>query len=78
MPFVLGNVKPGSTIHADEAGHWDQLEAKYLTKRINHSVAYSTPESCTNMAESFFSRAEIGIHHHIAGRYLSAYAMEMA
>ena len=81
VPFVLGNVKPGSTIHADEAGHWDQLEAKYLTKRINHSEAYSTPESCTNMAESFFSRirrAEIGIHHHIAGPYLSAYAMEMA
>jgi len=33
------------------------------------------------MAESFFSRlrrAEIGTHHHIDGRYLSAYAMEMA
>ncbi len=33
------------------------------------------------MAESFFSRlrrAEIGIHHHIAGPYLNAYAAEMA
>ena len=33
------------------------------------------------MAESFFSRirrAEIGTHHHIAGRYLGAYASEMA
>jgi transposase-like protein len=81
VPFVLGNVQPGATIHADEAGHWDNLEAKFLTRRINHSVAYSTPESCTNMAESFFSRirrAEIGIHHHIAGDYLSAYAAEMA
>ena len=32
------------------------------------------------MAESFFSRlrrAEIGIHHHIAGPYLAAYAAEM-
>ena len=33
------------------------------------------------MAESFFSRirrAEVGIFHHIAGTYLSAYANEMA
>lgn len=81
VPFVLGNVEPGATLHADEAGHWDHLEARYLTKRINHSEAYSTPEACTNMAESFFSRlrrAEVGTHHHIAGRYLSAYASEMA
>ena len=81
VAFVAATVAPGSTIHADEASHWDALEAKFLTKRINHSVEYSTPESNTNMAESFFSRlrrAEIGTHHHIAGRYLSAYAMEMA
>jgi hypothetical protein len=35
----------------------------------------------TNLAESFFSRlrrAEIGMHHHIAGPYLEAYAAEMA
>lgn len=52
-----------------------------LTKRINHSVEYSTPESCTNQAESFFSRlrrAEVGTHHNITGPYLAAYAMEMA
>ena len=81
VAFVAATVAPGATIHADEASHWDALEAKFLTKRINHSVEYSTPESNTNMAESFFSRlrrAEIGTHHHIAGRYLSAYAMEMA
>ena len=51
------------------------------THWINHSEAYSTDEACTNQAESFFSRirrAEIGIHHHIAGRYLAAYATEMA
>lgn len=78
---MLGNVATGAIIHADEAGHWDNLEAKFLTRRINHSEAYSTPEACTNMAESFFSRIrrpEVGIHHHIAGPYLSAYASEMA
>ena len=81
VPFVLATVAAGATVHADEAGHWDALEAKFLTRRINHSVAYSTAEACTNAAESFFSRirrAEIGIHHHIAGDYLGAYAAEMA
>ena len=81
VPFVLATVANGSTVHADEASHWDDVERRYLTKRINHSVEYSTAEACTNQAESFFSRlrrAEIGMHHHIAGRYLSSYAMEMA
>jgi transposase-like protein len=78
---IARTVAPGSTVYADEATHWDALHARFLTKRINHSEAYSTAEACTNMAESFFSRirrAEIGIHHHIAGPYLSAYASEMA
>jgi transposase-like protein len=77
---VAASVAPGSTIYADEADHWNRLEAKFLTKRINHAEAYSTAEACTNQAESFFSRirrAEIGIHHHIAGPYLAAYAAEM-
>jgi transposase-like protein len=73
-------IAPGSTVYADEASHWDQLHARYLTKRINHSQAYSDGEGCTNQAESFFSRlrrAEVGTHHHIAGPYLAAYAAEM-
>jgi transposase-like protein len=80
VSFVMDRVAAGSIVHADEASHWDALEARFLTKRINHSEAYSTAEACTNMAESFFSRlrrAEIGTHHHIAGPYLSAYAAEM-
>lgn len=81
LATIQARVAAGSTIYADEATHWDELHAKYLTKRINHSQSYSTPEACTNMAESFFSRirrAEIGVHHHIAGPYLSSYATEMA
>jgi transposase-like protein len=81
VPFVLATVQLGSTVFADEASHWDDVERRFLTKRINHSVEYSTAEACTNQAESFFSRlrrAEIGMHHHIAGRYLAAYATEMA
>lgn len=78
---ILKHVALGSTVHADEATAWDLLHSRYLTKRVNHSQAYSHDGACTNQAESFFSRlrrAEIGVHHHISGRYLSAYANEMA
>lgn len=75
------HVAVGSVIHADEATSWDALHMRYLTKRINHSEAYSHDGACTNQAESFFSRlrrAEIGMHHHISGAYLESYAKEMA
>lgn len=74
-------IASGATVHADEAAHWDQLAANFPIKRINHQHAYSHEGACTNQAESFFSRmrrAETGIHHHIAGKYLHAYATEMA
>lgn len=81
VPTIRARVANGSTIHADEATHWDQLHGHYTAKRINHSLAYSDGEACTNQAESFFSRirrAEIGIHHKVAGPYLNSYANEMA
>ena len=81
VPTIRARVANGSTVYADEAAHWDELHGRYLTKRINHSLAYSDGDACTNQAESFFSRlrrAEIGIHHHVAGPYLNAYANEMA
>jgi transposase-like protein len=78
---IQQRVANGSTIYADDATGWDVLHNRYLTKRINHSEAYSHDGACTNQAESFFSRirrAEIGMHHHIAGKYLDSYAAEMA
>jgi len=30
-----------TVIHADEASHWDSLHARYQTKAINHSEAYT-------------------------------------
>jgi transposase-like protein len=80
VPTIRERVANDAVVHADEAAHWDQLHARYETKRINHSLAYSNGDACTNQAESFFSRlrrAEIGIHHHVAGPYLNAYANEM-
>lgn len=81
LPTLESRIDASATVHADEASHWDRLHARFLTKRINHEWAYSDEGACTNQAESFFSRirrAEIGQHHHIAGRYLNAYAREMA
>lgn len=81
LPIIANTVEAGSTIYADDAGAWNPLHDRYLTKRINHEECYSDGEACTNHAESFFSRmrrAEIGTHHHIAGPYLNAYADEMA
>lgn len=76
---VASRIDHMSTVHADEASHWDTLHAKFDTQRINHSQSYSNGLACTNQAESFFSRLrrmEVGTHHHIAGPYLSAYAGE--
>ncbi|WAJ31609.1 IS1595 family transposase [Antarcticirhabdus aurantiaca] len=82
VPILEQRIKPGSTVHADEARSWDPLHYGGLdVRRINHQEAYSDGDACTNQAESFFSRirrAEIGMHHHIAGPYLHAYAHEMA
>jgi transposase-like protein len=79
MSFIRSRVEKGTTLHADEAGSWNGLHERYEMHRINHQEAYSTDESCTNWAESFFSRlrrGEIGHHHHIAGQYLIRYAQE--
>ncbi len=81
VAVARANVATGTTIHADEASHWDKLAAHFPIKRVNHKVSYSNGEACTNQAESFFSRlrrAEIGTHHHVAGKHLAAYAVEMA
>ena len=80
-PFIRQHVKLGTVVHADEASGWDRLHAHYEMRRINHSLSYSKDGACTNWAESFFSRmrrAELGQHHHISGKYLAAYAVEMA
>jgi hypothetical protein len=74
-------VEPGSTVHADEAAHWDGLHGHYETHRINHGEAYSLDGSCTNWAESYFARLRrmiVGQHHGVSPRHLHAYASEAA
>jgi hypothetical protein len=72
--FIRARIAKGTVVHADEAGSWDNLH-----ERFNHQEAYSLDGACTNWAEEYFSRlrrAEVGIHHHIAGAYLLRYAQE--
>lgn len=80
-PLIRANVASGTIVHADESSAWESLHASYEMHRVNHSQTYSANGACTNQAESFFSRlrrAELGQHHHISGKYLAAYANEMA
>jgi transposase-like protein len=81
LATIRERVALGTTVYADDASHWRALNARYLTKQVDHAVCYSDGEANSNLAESFFSRlrrAEIGMHHHIAGPYLNAYADEMS
>ncbi len=79
--LVSKMVEPGTVLYADENTAYDALHAQFEVNRINHSESYSDGVACTNGAEGWFSRlrrAEIGQHHHIAGKYLHLYAKEMA
>lgn len=81
VAFVAKVVAPGSEVHADEAGHWDALHAKFQTYRINHQEAYSLNGACTNQAESFLARLRRmvdGQHHHVSPRHLHQYAAHAA
>jgi ISXO2-like transposase domain len=71
--FIRARIPKGTVVHADEAGSWDNLHERFEVRRINHQEAYSFEGACANWAEEYFSRlrrAEVGIHHHIAGAYL--------
>jgi transposase-like protein len=77
--FIKSRIAKGTVVNADEAASWDGLHERFEMKRINHQEAYSYDGACTNQAEEYFSRlrrAEVGIHHQIAGAYLLRYAQE--
>ncbi len=81
VPTIHASVRTGTVVHADESPSWDALHGFYDVHRVNHSIRFYDDGVCTNQAESYFARlrrAEIGTHHHISGRYLGAYAREMA
>ena len=81
VEFITARTAPGSTVHADEAAHWDVLADTFPVSRINHSEAYCHGGACTNQAESYFSRLRRmvqGQHHYVSPRHLHAYAAHAA
>jgi ISXO2 transposase-like protein/transposase-like zinc ribbon protein len=82
LGFIINRVNPASKLVTDEATSWNALHAGFDMARIDHGQLYSAGGGVySNGAESYFSRlrrAEIGHHHHIAGKYLIRYAQESA
>ena len=79
VPSIRRRGAKGTVLQADESIAWNPLHASFAMQRINHQEGYSLDGACTNWAEEYFSRlrrAEVGIHHHIAGAYLLRYAQE--
>ncbi|NOX95072.1 MAG: IS1595 family transposase [Alphaproteobacteria bacterium] len=81
VAFARARLEVGTIINADEASHWDTLNAFFPTERINHSQAYSLNGIHTNGVESYFSRLRRmvgGQHHSVSPKYLHAYAAHAA
>lgn len=82
VAIARARVTGTAVIYADEASHWDALEAQFRAQRINHSEAYSEGHGKhTNWVESYFSRLRRmigGQHHHVSHRYLHQYANHAA
>ncbi|PZU14401.1 MAG: IS1595 family transposase [Citromicrobium sp.] len=82
VSWITESVSRSASIFTDEGSGWEPLYASHNVQQVNHSKEFCTDEGChTNGAESAFSRmrrAEIGIHHHIAGDYLDFYAADNA
>ena len=81
VAIAKDRIAPGAAVMADEASHWDNLDAFFPVGRINHSEGYSINGVCTNQAESYFSRLRRmvgGQHHHVSPQYLHQYAAHAA
>lgn len=81
VPLILKHVSKEAKVRADEASHWNILNAYYADfKTVNHSKdGYAVNGIHTNWVESFngrIRRGQKGVHHHIAGPHLQNYADE--
>ena len=81
VALVNENLDRMATLPANEASHWDALQAGWQVDRVNHSVTYSDHGKHTNWAESYFSclrRMVVGQHHHVSPQYLHQFANQSA
>ncbi|MGG5890773.1 transposase [Falsiroseomonas sp. HC035] len=79
--LVRNHVREGAELRADQHKSYDELVGLATMVRNDHGKAYvETADASTNQAESFFSRArraEIGIYHRMAGKYLDWYVADL-
>jgi transposase-like protein len=78
--FIKDAIERGSVVFADMAPAWTSLCAKFELFQVNHKEAYSTPEACTNQAETLWALMRVmgRVHRHIAQNYFDLYAAEAA
>lgn len=81
-PLIEANVKPGTSVHADELKSYDGLEKKgYYPKRVNHDAGeYVGFDGATvNGIENFWRHLKCsikGTHVWVSPKYLERYAKE--
>ena len=74
-------VDPTATPSADEASHWDLLQAGWTVERVNQSEVCSDHGKHRNWAESHFPRLRrmvVGQHHHVSPHDLHQHANQAA
>lgn len=81
VQWVINNIHPTAKVFTDDAPHWNALHAFFDVATINHSkFGFWSLAASTNEVESVhsrFRRAQYGVYHRIAGRYVAAYATEL-
>lgn len=55
---VYETIYGGTEVHTDSGSWWNDFEHEYDWHPVNHTVQYSSPEACTNTAESFFAHMQ--------------------
>jgi hypothetical protein len=78
--FIRDSVAADTVIFGDGNPAWGWFRTKFQVFQVNHKQAYSTPEACTNHAESFNAalRNAERFHRHITQNYVDLYAAEVA
>jgi transposase len=81
LPRIERHVVPGSEIHTDEMGAYNNLVIRgFNHKRVNHSAGeYVRDGVGVNSIEGFWAqlkRTISGTHIHVSGRHLWKYAKE--
>ena len=81
LEFLKERIEPGTIIQVDGSNAWHGLMDLFECLRTEHLYTFGTNQQHTNNAESFFSgfrKMHRGVHHHMSGNNMGAYAAELA